>query len=288
MSIGSSASGLSPAAQSRRGRRRKVLRSVASAALVAAIFGLALPHFASYRSVWASMRGDDLAICPACRSSGRREHGLVLVPDLRGAAVGTAARGGGRQPRLQRGGEHAARRRCAGHGSQLGDAVQLGCQHGRQRPLHPGVGHLECLRPPGPAGPRAAGPADGPQARYRPDRRRGRGPGLSRRRGGGARPAAAQRGLRAARWSAGAAHGRGCLPSGPAAAALRCRRGAVRLPRPGPRPGRRTGVADHRRDGGQPPPACGWCCWRACAPLACPRPRCPGRPHWRRSRSSGC
>ena len=55
MSIGSSASGLSPAAQSRPGRRRKVLRSVASAALVAAIFGLALPHFASYRSVWASI-----------------------------------------------------------------------------------------------------------------------------------------------------------------------------------------------------------------------------------------
>ena len=55
MSPGSSAPGPSPAAQSRRGRRRKVLRSVASAALVAAIFGLALPHFASYRSVWASI-----------------------------------------------------------------------------------------------------------------------------------------------------------------------------------------------------------------------------------------
>jgi uncharacterized protein (TIRG00374 family) len=46
-----------PAAQSRRGRRRKVLRSAASAVLVAAIFGLALPHFASYRSVWASIEG---------------------------------------------------------------------------------------------------------------------------------------------------------------------------------------------------------------------------------------
>ncbi len=34
---------------------RKILRTAASVALVAAIFGFALPHFASYRSVWASM-----------------------------------------------------------------------------------------------------------------------------------------------------------------------------------------------------------------------------------------
>jgi putative heme transporter len=38
---------------SRRGRR--VLRTVVSAAVVAAIFGFALPRFASYRSAWASM-----------------------------------------------------------------------------------------------------------------------------------------------------------------------------------------------------------------------------------------
>jgi uncharacterized membrane protein YbhN (UPF0104 family) len=36
-------------------RRRKVLRTVVSAAVVAAIFGFALPRFASYRSAWASM-----------------------------------------------------------------------------------------------------------------------------------------------------------------------------------------------------------------------------------------
>jgi len=44
-------------ARSRRGRSRKAVRLVASAVLVAAIFGLALPHIASYRSVWVSMRG---------------------------------------------------------------------------------------------------------------------------------------------------------------------------------------------------------------------------------------
>ena len=36
-------------------RARKVLRAVVSTALVAAIFGFALPRFASYRSVWASI-----------------------------------------------------------------------------------------------------------------------------------------------------------------------------------------------------------------------------------------
>lgn len=36
-------------------RTRKVLRTVVSVALIAAIFGFALPRFASYRSVWASL-----------------------------------------------------------------------------------------------------------------------------------------------------------------------------------------------------------------------------------------
>jgi putative heme transporter len=40
---------------SRRGR--KILRAVASAAVVAAAFGFALPRFASYHSVWASLQG---------------------------------------------------------------------------------------------------------------------------------------------------------------------------------------------------------------------------------------
>jgi hypothetical protein len=43
----------SAAARPRPGRT--ILRGAASAAIVAAIFGFALPRFASYRSVWASM-----------------------------------------------------------------------------------------------------------------------------------------------------------------------------------------------------------------------------------------
>ena len=39
----------------RRPRLRKILRTAGSIVLVAAIFGFAVPHFASYRSVWASM-----------------------------------------------------------------------------------------------------------------------------------------------------------------------------------------------------------------------------------------
>ena len=39
-----------------RRRGRKFLRTVISVALVAAIFGFGLPHFASYHSVWASLQ----------------------------------------------------------------------------------------------------------------------------------------------------------------------------------------------------------------------------------------
>src|ERR1700728_406150 len=46
-----------PAAGAGRVRRgRRMVSTVASAVLVAAIFGFALPHFASYRSVWASVQ----------------------------------------------------------------------------------------------------------------------------------------------------------------------------------------------------------------------------------------
>ena len=34
---------------------REIFRTAGSLALVAAIFAFALPHFASYRSVWASL-----------------------------------------------------------------------------------------------------------------------------------------------------------------------------------------------------------------------------------------
>ncbi|HEX2823936.1 MAG TPA: lysylphosphatidylglycerol synthase domain-containing protein [Streptosporangiaceae bacterium] len=42
--------------RSRRRQLRTIFRSTGSAVLVVAIFGFALPHFASYRSVWASMQ----------------------------------------------------------------------------------------------------------------------------------------------------------------------------------------------------------------------------------------
>jgi len=36
-------------------RSREIFRTAGPAVLVAAIFGFAVPHFASYRSVWVSM-----------------------------------------------------------------------------------------------------------------------------------------------------------------------------------------------------------------------------------------
>jgi uncharacterized protein (TIRG00374 family) len=48
--------GLAGPGRSRRGLGRKIVRTVGSAVLIAAIFGFALPHFASYRSVWVSVQ----------------------------------------------------------------------------------------------------------------------------------------------------------------------------------------------------------------------------------------
>jgi uncharacterized membrane protein YbhN (UPF0104 family) len=45
----------SPAIEGRPRRGRKILRTAASAALIAATFGFAIPHIASYHSVWASI-----------------------------------------------------------------------------------------------------------------------------------------------------------------------------------------------------------------------------------------
>jgi uncharacterized membrane protein YbhN (UPF0104 family) len=44
-----------PAATARASAARRVLRTAVSVALIAAVFGFALPRFASYRSVWASL-----------------------------------------------------------------------------------------------------------------------------------------------------------------------------------------------------------------------------------------
>ena len=45
----------SPAPEGRPRRGRKIVRTAASAILIAATFGFAIPRFASYRSVWASI-----------------------------------------------------------------------------------------------------------------------------------------------------------------------------------------------------------------------------------------
>jgi uncharacterized membrane protein YbhN (UPF0104 family) len=109
---------------------RKVLRTVGSLALVGAIFAFAVPHFASYRSVWASMQAMSWAqvllvaaaaaaamiatwimICAVLPSIRLREAAVVNLGS--NAVANTLPAGGG-----------------AGHGSQLGDAVKLGCRHG--------------------------------------------------------------------------------------------------------------------------------------------------------------
>ena len=90
---------------------------------------------------------DDLAAFPAHRHRSRRQHGFLLDHDPRGPALDTAAPGGHGQPRLQRGGQHPARRRRPRHGRQLGHALQLGPVHRRLRPVHPGDRDLERPHP---------------------------------------------------------------------------------------------------------------------------------------------
>src|SRR5580700_796890 len=93
----------------RRGRR--MVSTVASAVLVAAIFGFALPHFASYRSVWASVQmmtwlqvllvvmaaaaslvAGWLVICPILPSVRLREAAVVNLGST--AAANTLPAGG--------------------------------------------------------------------------------------------------------------------------------------------------------------------------------------------------
>ena len=174
--------------------------------------------------------GDDLAVRPARRYRGHRQHGRLLGDDPRGAALDPAAAGGSGQPRLQRGRQHLARRRCPRHGRQLGDALQLGPQYRRLRPLHPGDRDLERLRPAGPARRRPGGPGHGQPARRHPDHRRSRGPGPAGRHGPRARPPAAQPGLRAPRRPGTAAPPGGGQPAGPPYAARRRRRVTGGLP----------------------------------------------------------
>ena len=157
---------------------------------------------------------DDVGPGPARRRRRRGQHGLYLGHDLRGAAVDTAARGGRGQPRLQRGGEHPARRRGPGHGGQLGDAVQLGVSTAEYvlYTLVSGIWNVFA---------RLGLPVlallvlvTASPARGRPDRRRGGGPGLARRPGRRARPADAQRVVRARRGPRAAARARARLPGG--------------------------------------------------------------------------
>jgi uncharacterized protein (TIRG00374 family) len=99
------------AAAGRFGRWRKIASTAASAALVAGIFGFALPHVASYRSVWASvqvmewpqlllvaiaaavsMAGGWLVICSILPSIRLREAAMV---NLASTAVANTLPAGG-------------------------------------------------------------------------------------------------------------------------------------------------------------------------------------------------
>jgi hypothetical protein len=70
---------------------REIFRTAGSVALAAAIFGFAVPHFASYRSTWASMHAMTWAQALLVAARRHNQHDLYLDHDLLGTAINTAA-----------------------------------------------------------------------------------------------------------------------------------------------------------------------------------------------------
>ena len=101
-----------------------------SAALIVAAFGFALPQFASYRSVWASLHAmtwpQALLVAAAAAASMVSYWFMIcaVLPSIRLREAAVVNLGSNAVANtLPAGG-------ALGHGGQLGDAVQLGRQHG--------------------------------------------------------------------------------------------------------------------------------------------------------------
>ena len=103
--------GTGPPAIARSRPGRELVRTAVSVAIVAAIFGFGLPRFASYGSVLSSMSAMTWPQALLVGAAAAASMVSCLDRDLLDPAIDTAARGGGGQSRLQRGGEHPARRR---------------------------------------------------------------------------------------------------------------------------------------------------------------------------------
>ena len=111
-------------------RGRKIFRTAGSFALVAAIFAFAVPHFASYRSVWASMQAmtwaQVLLVAAAAAASMITTWIMIcsVLPSIRLREAAVVNLGSNAVANTLPGW------RGPGHGGQLGDALKLGCQHG--------------------------------------------------------------------------------------------------------------------------------------------------------------
>ena len=116
--------------QPRSRRGREVFRTASSVALVAAIFAFAVPHFASYRSVWASlyaMTWAQVLLVAAAAAASMISTWIMICAVLPSIRLREAA--------VVNLGSNAVantlpRWRGPGHGRQLGDALKLGGQHG--------------------------------------------------------------------------------------------------------------------------------------------------------------
>ena len=276
----------SPVLEGRPGRGRKVLRTAVSAILIAATFGFAIPRIASYRSVWASiqmMTWPHTLLVAAAAAASMASYWITIRAVLPRLKLRQAAT-------VNLGSNAVANTLPAGGALAMGVSWAMLSSWGLSTAdfvlytLVTGIWNVFTLLGMPVLALLVMTTATRPDAVLIIAAATGlallaamvTGLGLLLRSQAFALRAgrALQRLLNVAGWHAGQ---HPPMPPG------RCPASAT-----GPVP------CSPRAAGGSPPPQwpatspCGSCCWPACAALACPRPRCPGKPPSRPSLSSGC
>ena len=236
------------------GRRgRKMISTAASLGLVAAIFGFGLPRVASYGRVWASivlMTWPSALMVAVAAVASFTVGWLVICAVLPSIRLRQAAA-------VNLGSTAVANTLPAGGVLAMGVSWAMfagwGVEHSGVRPLYADIRDLERLRPPGFAGHRPADHRDNGSAGDGLAHRLGRRLGLPRRHRRRILADTAQRVLRPPHGRFAPASAGSRLQASASSAALARSRIAPGLSRPGSRPGRRSGLADHRHNDREQP-----------------------------------
>ncbi len=276
-----------PAIEGQPRRGRKILRTAASAALIAATFGFAIPHFASYHSVWASIHAmtwpHALLIATAAAAS-MVSYWITIRTVLPSLRLRQAAA-------VNLGSNAVANTLPAGGALAMGVSWAMLSSWGLSAAdyvlytLVTGIWNVFTLLGMPVVALLVLATATRPDAAL-----------ITAAAAGLAVLAAMATGLGLLLRSQAFALRAGRALQRPLAIASR----VARRPPPADAAGSLSGFRDRAgarsplAAGGSPPPRwpatspCGSSCWHACAAPACPRPKCPGRRPSPPSRSSGC